>query len=90
MDAVLLNGYKFDLRMYWLITSVDPFIAYLYDEGITRLATHKFEIPDDTNKDDIKRHLTNFALNNKNKTIITLDGNITNKMTVNDAFKIIV
>lgn len=76
--------------MYWLITSVDPFIVYLYNEGITRLATQKFEVPNDSNKDDIQRHLTNFALNNKNKTLITLDGNIPNKMTINDAFKLIV
>lgn len=38
-DPMLLKGYKFDMRIYVLVTSFNPLEAFLYKEGFARLAT---------------------------------------------------
>lgn len=32
----LINGYKFDIRVYSLITSCDPLSIFVYNEGLVR------------------------------------------------------
>lgn len=62
-NPLLWNGYKFDIRVYVLITSVKQLRVYIYNEGIVRLATEKYEQPDESNIDNMFMHLTNYSIN---------------------------
>ncbi|KAI5742955.1 hypothetical protein M8J77_013014 [Diaphorina citri] len=62
-NPLLWNGYKFDIRFYVLITSVKHLRIYIYNEGIVRLATEKYESPNETNIDNMYMHLTNYSIN---------------------------
>ena len=33
---------QFDIRVYVLLTSVDPLVAYIYDDGLVRIATEPY------------------------------------------------
>jgi hypothetical protein len=61
----LLDGYKFDLRIYAMVTRVDPLTVYVYDEGIARLATVKYQRPTAANLNQKTMHLTNYSLNKR-------------------------
>lgn len=59
----LVDGLKFDLRIYVLITSVDPLRVWLYDEGLARFATTPYNVPSGRNMEQMQMHLTNYAIN---------------------------
>ena len=65
-NPLLIKGYKFDLRFYVAVPSLDPLRIYNYENGLVRLATEKyFEHFDDINA--LSAHLTNFSINKENQ-----------------------
>uniref|UniRef100_A0A4W3JDT6 Tubulin tyrosine ligase-like family, member 6 n=1 Tax=Callorhinchus milii TaxID=7868 RepID=A0A4W3JDT6_CALMI len=66
----ILDGFKFDLRLYILITSCEPLRVYFYNEGLIRFATTKYSEPTDKNVDDICMHLTNYSINKHSKNFV--------------------
>jgi tubulin polyglutamylase TTLL5 len=68
-NPLLLNGYKFDLRIYVAVTSVNPLRFYMYEEGLARFATCKYDHSGAAGEGGQKgkfMHLTNYSINKKN------------------------
>ena len=63
----LIDGLKFDLRLYVLLAGVDPLRVYIYNEGLCRLSTVKYSPPSSSNLSNLCMHLTNYAINKTNK-----------------------
>ena len=62
----LINKLKYDFRIYVLITGLSPLKMYLYTDGLVRFTSEEYSL--DLNKlDELYRHLTNVAINTKNK-----------------------
>ena len=59
----LLEGYKFDLRIYVAVTSFNPLKIYLYEEGLARFATELYSGAVQLN--NLCMHLTNYSVNKK-------------------------
>ena len=67
-DPLLLDGKKFDLRIYVIVTQIGSFpeklpIAFIAEEGLVRLCTEDYKKPDSGNLQNLLSHLTNFSLN---------------------------
>ncbi|XP_071149082.1 tubulin polyglutamylase TTLL7-like isoform X4 [Mytilus edulis] len=63
----LLDGYKFDLRIYVLITSCDPLRVFLFNDGLVRMSTEKYQNPAESNINHMYMHLTNYSVNKHNE-----------------------
>ena len=57
------------MRLYGLLTSINPLRFYIYDEGLVRFATEKYYLgqPYRTSK---FMHLTNYSVNKTSKTFV--------------------
>jgi tubulin polyglutamylase TTLL6/13 len=62
-NPLLLNGLKFDLRIYVLLYGVNPLRIYVFEEGLVRFATVPYELPSYKNYNNVYMHLTNYAIN---------------------------
>jgi hypothetical protein len=64
-NPLLVNSHKFDLRIYVLITCIDPLRIYIYNEGLARFATEPYNTNKGTSSYNPYQHLTNYSINKK-------------------------
>lgn len=66
VDAPLLvDGLKFDLRLYVLVKQLKPLEIWMCREGLVRLCTDEYETPSKKNMHNVTAHLTNYSLNKR-------------------------
>ena len=61
-NPLLVKGLKFDMRIYVAVTCWNPLRIYVFEDGLTRFATHPYTT-NLNSKDDLFAHLTNYSLN---------------------------
>mmetsp|Transcript_9731 Transcript_9731/g.36194 ORF Transcript_9731/g.36194 Transcript_9731/m.36194 type:complete len:626 (-) Transcript_9731:2578-4455(-) len=72
-NPLLVNGFKFDLRLYVAVTSYNPLRIYLYEDGLVRFSAEKYSL-DPLNRSNSFIHLTNYAINmNNDKFVFNTD-----------------
>jgi len=62
----LIDGFKFDLRIYVLVNGIAPMRVYMYKDGLARFATVAYKTPAQSNMSNLFMHLTNYAINKDN------------------------
>lgn len=67
-NPLLINGHKFDLRIYVTVTSYDPLRVYVFKEGLARFASETYSSKIDKNNKYM--HLTNYSINKKNDNFV--------------------
>ena len=61
---LLMDGRKFDLRIYIMMTSAYPTLRlFIYRQGLTRFATEDYQPPSEANVAQRRMFLTNYAVN---------------------------
>ena len=71
-NPLLINGHKSDLRLYVLVTSYDPLIIYLYEEGLIRFAAVKYDASG-SNLWNPCMHLCNYSINKYHSDYVASD-----------------
>jgi len=80
----LIDGYKFDLRVYVALTSVNPLRLYVYDEGLVRFASERY---DTTDLKNVFSHLTNYSINKRNNDQAAQKGRQGSKLQTEDEWE---
>ncbi|EUB60336.1 Tubulin polyglutamylase TTLL5 [Echinococcus granulosus] len=71
-NPLLIDGFKFDLRLYVAVTSYCPLTIYIYEEGLVRFATVRYQKGSKHYK-NLCMHLTNYSVNKKNRFFVHND-----------------
>lgn len=67
-NPLLINGLKFDIRLYVLVTSMDPLRIHVFHEGLARFASEEYSLT--TIKSNKFSHLTNYSINKKSEKFV--------------------
>ncbi|XP_064649478.1 tubulin polyglutamylase TTLL11-like isoform X2 [Lineus longissimus] len=83
----LLDKLKFDLRVYAVLTSIEPLEICICKEGLVRFCTISYHEPSYKNMHESYMHLTNYSLNKRSSTYVHTDNsNDGSKRTLTSVF----
>ena len=71
-NPLLVDGFKFDVRLYVAVTSYDPIRIYMYEDGLARFATMRYD-PSSRTLEDEYMHLTNYSVNKASHSYVACD-----------------
>ena len=74
MRPLTIEKKKFDMRVYALVTSVEPLRILVYKDGLVRLCTTEYSVPDENNVYESYMHLTNYAVNKSSSNFVQSNG----------------
>ncbi|XP_078605700.1 tubulin polyglutamylase TTLL11-like isoform X1 [Branchiostoma floridae x Branchiostoma japonicum] len=87
-NPYLIDGYKFDLRIYVLLGNIEPLELYIGREGMARFCTVPYQSPSRMNLHESYMHLTNYSLNKYSDGFIhSEDGDIGSKRTLSSVLQ---
>jgi len=90
-NPYLLDELKFDLRIYVLVTSVEPLKIFLFKDGLARFATVKYKDAGADNITNMFMHLTNYAINKNSSNFVfnvdERDDSVGHKRSIKALFK---
>lgn len=69
---LLITRRKFDIRLYTLVTSINPLRIYMHQNGMARFATMEYN--NSGSLDDLSMHLTNYSVNKESDSFIMAAG----------------
>ena len=74
-ERINIVVFQFDIRIYVLLTSLDPLKIYMYDDGLVRIATELYtEDPASISESCI--HVTNYDVNRRNTEKFIYNNNV--------------
>lgn len=86
-NPLLIDGLKFDLRVYALVAGCSPLKVFVHKDGLARFATESYCLKEYGNLSNVCMHLTNYAINkNSEKFVFNNDSekdNIGHKQSLN-------
>eukprot|EP00762_Andalucia_godoyi_P000679 ANDGO_05244.mRNA.1 putative beta-tubulin polyglutamylase len=68
-NPLLIDGFKFDLRIYVAVTSYEPLRIYVHEDGLARFATTPYR-HHPRNLGALRMHLTNYSINKSADTFV--------------------
>lgn len=90
-SPLLVDGFKFDLRVYVIISGTKPVNAFVCEEGLARFCTVPYEKPTKENLKNDYMHLTNYSINKMSDDYVEsedfLEINKASKRTFTSLFK---
>ena len=90
-NPYLLDGLKFDLRLYVLVTSCQPLTIFWHKEGLARFATQPYNMKGSGKEMQQFQHLTNYAINKDSENFKISDADIqagtSSKRTLDNVYK---
>ncbi|KAL5967771.1 Tubulin polyglutamylase ttll6, partial [Taenia solium] len=69
----LIDGFKFDLRLYVLVTSIVPLRVFMFKDGLARFTTQPYREPTAANVGNVFMHLTNYAIQKHSNNFVRED-----------------